>query len=52
MNESMNQEAVMDKVVMDLVNAPKTCPICGRVEEILDEGCCVACWESEILPYK
>jgi hypothetical protein len=52
MHKNINQKPEMDDVVMDLVNAPETCPICGRVEEILDERCCVACWESEIIPYK
>lgn len=52
MEKGIDQKPVVDKVVMDLVNAPETCPICGRVARILDEGCCVACWESEILPYK
>ncbi len=48
----MKESSVEDKVILDLVNAPKTCPLCGRVAAILDEGCCVDCWESEILPYK
>ncbi len=52
MEKNINQVPAMDQVVMDIINAPKTCPICGRVGIILDEGCCVACWESEILPYK
>jgi hypothetical protein len=43
----LNQVPVMDQVVMDLLNAPDTCPICGGVGTILDERCCVACWESE-----
>lgn len=27
------------------------CPICGS-PEIIDEGCCTNCWETNILPFK
>jgi len=52
MNESMNQEPVMDKVVMDLVNAPKTCPICGRWKKSLMKVAVLLAGNPRILPYK
>ena len=29
----------------------KYCPDCGNLGIMLDEGCCIDCWESNILPY-
>lgn len=28
------------------------CPLCKNLGVILDEGCCIECWETKILPGK